>query len=606
MEEMRLTGSRYLPLFDNLKIKQKLLALYMLAFIGPLILIMIALSIWLYDTLEKWQMEQTKTSLAQTASNVQEIIYKTEELSDSLYINRAVRDTIAHSFKSPQEVYDRYIELDFLDDFLHSNTEIFAFRYYTENQTIYDNSYFVKSTPSIKTTAWYKNAQADAGKIRWQMLMDEVTRKRMFALTRGMFSKPDGRFLGVLVIYLDTNRITRLLIGHENETFISVNGRIEFSSMPLPDSRRPGIIQTAMSTKTMRTLPTQWNGEKTVAIMDGLYNSQHTFMLITQIVPKKEMLRTTMIGILICMLILLTGSVISLLTILLFSRHFQKRVNAINGEIARVGANNFELGPRPHGTDEFVEIYDALASASASIKKLIDEVYQHKIEQEQLLSRQNDIRFKMLASQINPHFLFNTLETIRMQALSDGNKDVARTIKLLAKILRHNLDATDKPVPLTSEIEAVGNYLDIQHLRFGDRVSYDIDFATDVENVAILPLLIQPLAENSFIHGLEQRRPGGFISIVITSPDPDEISISIRDNGSGMTGQRLEEIRERLQTGTVENFTTSIGMVNVNQRIKLYYGEKYGIEIESEIDRGTTVTVRVPKILMTEEGESHG
>jgi two-component system sensor histidine kinase YesM len=193
-----------------------------------------------------------------------------------------------------------------------------------------------------------------------------------------------------------------------------------------------------------------------------------------------------------------------------------------------------------------------------------------------------------------------------MQALSDGNKDVARTIKLLAKILRHNLDATDKPVPLTSEIEAVGNYLDIQHLRFGDRVSYDIDFATDVENVAILPLLIQPLAENSFIHGLEQRRPGGFISIVITSPDPDEISISIRDNGSGMSGQRLEEIRERLQTGTVENFTTSIGMVNVNQRIKLYYGEKYGIEIESEIDRGTTVTVRVPKILMTEEGESHG
>ncbi|MBQ2528947.1 MAG: histidine kinase, partial [Treponema sp.] len=199
--------------------------------------------------------------------------------------------------------------------------------------------------------------------------------------------------------------------------------------------------------------------------------------------------------------------------------------------------------------------------------------------------------------------LFNTLEAIRMQSLADGNRDVARTIKLLAKILRHNLDATDRPVPLVDEVEAVSNYLDIQHLRFADRVSYDIMFMCDVEGLVILPLLIQPLVENSFSHGLEDRQLGGFISITIDNDVNGDLEIKIRDNGSGISEQKLEQLRERLATGTVENFTTSIGMANVNQRIKLFYGEKYGIEIESQLGAGTEVIMRIPRVSMAGKGE---
>ena len=580
--------------------------MYGIAFLLPMILITIVMSSWLYGILEKWQISQAQTSISQTAILFQDMIQSAEEISDSLYNNRAVNDTLSRTFQSAQEVYDRYMELDFLDDFLHSNTDLYAFRYYTENSSLLNNSYFIKTTDEVSRSSWYKNAQEQSGKITWQMKTDSITRRRMLVLTRAVFRQPDGKFLGVMVIYLNSDRISRLLMNYQNETFISVNGMIEFSSTDLPESRRPPLIDVSIEQGKSSVIESNYQNENVVALMTGLYNERHKSIMLTQIIPKKSLLQTTMTGIFISMMIMLFGSLISLLLILIFSRYFGKRVNYINREINKVVQNNFELGPRPEGSDEFVEIYDALATTANNIKTLIDEIYQHKLNQEQLLSRQNDIRFKMLASQINPHFLFNTLETIRMQALADGNKDVARTIKLLAKILRHNLDVSESPVAITEEIEAVSNYLDIQHLRFSNRVSYDIIFMVDVSNLGILPLLIQPLVENSFSHGLESTQSGGFIYIVIDSDKNDDLSISIKDNGCGISEERLVQLRERLQTGTVENFTTSIGMVNVNQRIKLFYGEQYGIELESEINKGTTVNIHIPKVPLAGKGETNG
>jgi len=598
--------NKILTILNFLKIRHKLLAMYCIAFLLPLVLIAVVMSWWLYGILEKWQIAQAQTSLSQTAILFQDMIQSTEELSDSLYNNRAVNDTLGRTFQSAQEVYDRYMDLDFLDDFLHSNTDLYTFRYYTENSTLLDNSYFIKAGEEVIRSSWYRNARGQEGKITWQMKVDSITRRRMLVLTRAVFRKPDGKFLGVMVIYLNSDRISRLLMHYQNETFISVNGTIEFSSADLPEQKRTPPINTATGQGESVSIETKYQGENVVALMNGLYREKGNTINLTQIIPRKSLLHTTLTGIAISVLIMLSGSLVSLLLIVIFSRYFGKRVNYINAEINKVVQNNFELGPRPEGTDEFVEIYDALATTANNIKTLIDEIYQHKLNQEQLLSRQNDIRFKMLASQINPHFLFNTLETIRMQALADGNRDVAQTIKLLAKILRHNLDVSESPVAITEEIEAVSNYLDIQHLRFSNRVSYDIIFMTDVTNIGILPLLIQPLVENSFSHGLESTQSGGFIYIVIDSDKNGDLSILIKDNGCGISGEKLAQLNERLQTGTVENFTSSIGMVNVNQRIKLFYGEKYGIELESELNKGTSVTIHVPRVPLAGKGDANG
>lgn len=214
---------------------------------------------------------------------------------------------------------------------------------------------------------------------------------------------------------------------------------------------------------------------------------------------------------------------------------------------------------------------------------------------QQLAVHQSEIRFKMLSNQINPHFLFNTLETIRMKALSSGDKEVSTMLKIVASLLRYNLSVKGKEVPLVDDLNAVQNYLTIQHMRFGERISYDIETMCNIENLTILPLLIQPIVENSFSHGLENKVSGGFIYIMINSEivnGKNCIIIKIKDNGCGINTDDLQVIRTKLSNPKQDD-NTSIGIYNVNSRIHMFYGKGSGLSIESDFGQGTTVTLRL-------------
>ena len=204
----------------------------------------------------------------------------------------------------------------------------------------------------------------------------------------------------------------------------------------------------------------------------------------------------------------------------------------------------------------------------------------------------------MLASQINPHFLYNTLETIRMQALSCGNRNVATSIKLLGKSMRYVLDNTGTSfTALTKELEYIKTYLSIQQLRFGDRVNYtlQVDEDLDTDSCKILPLLLQPVVENAILHGLESKTQDGMITIQIASVDT-VLLITIKDNGQGMTNEELDALRDRIRKHPSSD-THSIGLYNINQRISLFYGEGYYMEIDSAIGAGTTVRLKIPKTI---------
>ncbi|MCR4742144.1 MAG: hypothetical protein K5866_04645, partial [Treponema sp.] len=132
--------------------------------------------------------------------------------------------------------------------------------------------------------------------------------------------------------------------------------------------------------------------------------------------------------------------------------------------------------------------------------------------------------------------------------------------------------------------------------RFGNRVSYDIVTMCDVTNLDILPLLIQPIVENSFSHGLEDKVSGGFIYIVISSEkvnNQDRITISVKDNGNGISEEKLEEIRYKLINYKKEDSSNSIGLINVQSRIKMYYGPEFGITINSDVGEGTEVIINI-------------
>jgi len=254
-----------------------------------------------------------------------------------------------------------------------------------------------------------------------------------------------------------------------------------------------------------------------------------------------------------------------------------------------------------------VIIFASLAVSLLLILRIVNEVYVQKLEKEQLFSRQKEMQLKILSNQINPHFLYNTLETIRMMALGKQEKEIAAVIKQLSKILRQSLSAGEKAVPLETECELVRNYLAIQKLRFGDRMDFAIDTApelgpeTETGNCYILPFLIQPLVENALVHGLEPKSGGGYIHVAIRT-NGQTLCIDVNDDGMGMTSGQLEHIRGSLVRAE-GNTEGRIGLVNVNRRIKLYYGESYGLTVTGSIETGTQIQMVLP--LTREERSVH-
>lgn len=282
----------------------------------------------------------------------------------------------------------------------------------------------------------------------------------------------------------------------------------------------------------------------------------------------------------------------SFIIIILFSINFSKRLNAFKHHIHKAASGDLTVTAPKKGSDEIYELYEDLQLMISSIERLITTIYESQVQKEKLNSRQKEVEFKMLASQINPHFLYNTLETIRMKARNNGQKDIEELVKMLAKIMRRNIQASDTSVTLKSEIDLVEYYLKIQQYRFGDRVKFHIHLFCDIDNLKIMPLIIQPIVENAFVHGLETKEGDGEIRIEVRRTS-NRIQIYVIDDGVGMSKEKLTEIKESLTDFSRLN-RSNIGLRNVDQRIKLLYGEDYGLWIDSIENKGTTVIIDLP------------
>ena len=199
-----------------------------------------------------------------------------------------------------------------------------------------------------------------------------------------------------------------------------------------------------------------------------------------------------------------------------------------------------------------------------------------------------------LQSQINPHFLYNTLETIRGQAICCGAGEIAETTKALADIFRFNISKKGSMIFLYEEMDNIDAYMKIQKIRFSDRFSLKKELEPEMLQLQIPKLLIQPLVENALKHGLELKRGEGHIRIYGQRTE-ETLFITVADDGIGMTLSELKQLNERIRRGSLasgpEGRNNNIGLVNINERIKMIYGPKYGITIRSVRNVGTKVTV---------------
>ena len=249
-----------------------------------------------------------------------------------------------------------------------------------------------------------------------------------------------------------------------------------------------------------------------------------------------------------------------------------------------------------HMGEDFTKLAVGFNSMMEEILVLMDQVKmeQHQIEQ---------IRFNALQSQIQPHFLYNTLECIHWQAMVDGNEEISTLVKALAKYYRICLSGGHDVIPLKMELEHVRNYLIIQNMRYDDIIGSEFDVEEAASDVMIPKLTLQPLVENSIYHGIKVKEgKTGSLFLKVRKRSSD-VLITLADTGTGMSQQQIDEMNQHLSE---YDDSFGYGVRNVNKRIELLYGEEFGLYYLRNESGGVTVEIRLPYVTQVEDGIIRG
>ena len=269
----------------------------------------------------------------------------------------------------------------------------------------------------------------------------------------------------------------------------------------------------------------------------------------------------------------------------IFSKIFSKPAKQLAEEMQEFekDTDNFVFR-EVNGMKEITAISDSFEHMVLRIQKLVEQV-----REEEITLRKTEL--KALQAQINPHFLYNTLDAIAWCCEEERHKDAVEMVNALAKLFRISISKGHELITIEKELQHAQSYLKIQKFRYKNQFVYSFDVYEECLPYLCNKITLQPIIENAIYHGLDRMVDEGEIRIRIY-PDGDDIVFTVSDNGVGMTPEQCQEI---LQDESGEK--TGIGIKNVNDRIKIYFGENYGLTIESELDEGTTVTIRMPKVM---------
>ena len=290
----------------------------------------------------------------------------------------------------------------------------------------------------------------------------------------------------------------------------------------------------------------------------------------------------------------MTGSLLSFgiltLMVALFSIYlpgsFTKPITDLIGVTDRVAKGDLEARSRNDSKDEVGVLAHSMNQMIEKINELLKQITKEQI-------RIREAELELLQSQINPHFLYNTLDTIIWLAEGGDEKRVVSMVKSLSSFFRTSLSRGRDIITIREELVHAKSYLEIQQFRYQDILTYTIDVPDEIGDFMIPKITIQPLIENALYHGIKNKRGGGNITIS-TRNEGDDLVISVTDNGIGMTDERLAEVTEGL-SGDQPADNAIYGLYNVNERIKLKFGNKYGITLHSVFGEGSTCDILLPR-----------
>jgi two-component system sensor histidine kinase YesM len=285
--------------------------------------------------------------------------------------------------------------------------------------------------------------------------------------------------------------------------------------------------------------------------------------------------------------------------IFIMLRSYNYRIRRLSRHMEKAKNEKFDLIVLREGKDEIGGLIRSYNRMAAQIESLINDVYKLEIQQKDMELEQIRAEMKLLQSQVNPHFLFNTLNALLVVSAKNGYTEVTDIIRNLSQLLRRMLSWTDAAVTLQDELHFTEMYLKIEKFRFSDRFDYLFQIEEEAASCLVPKMCIQPLVENACKHGLQAVKGQRVIRIEARRTDT-YLHVQVEDNGKGMDEDRLNEIRS-MMNGSLDS-DENVGMRNVYKRLRLHYGERVDFYLDSRPDEGTRVSFRIPALSSDEGG----
>ncbi len=588
---------------NNIGMMKKLMFSYFVLIILSLGLFSFVIYYKVSENMKQQIIFSASQSMKQTALFLQDKLERAVTITDTIFFNIDIQSILSR--KQPSYLTDinlqnsDYVKMINILSSFQKDRYFFKARLYVSDGFIYSNENVnIFNLKDIMDTAWYRKLIQSREKVLWcppQDYRNPGDSQRSFKVVsvvrkiRNMDNLND--FIGVVQVDILEDDI-RGLIGNacisENGIAYIINGDGELITANNDDGMKALSLEKLNSDILNESLPqeTPVSINKQSFIVNSMKVSDTDWTLIS-LNPYEEVISTD--SQLKRYMLIVLGGIIGLAYIFayLISRSSTKRIGMLVKSMDKLEQGNFEIKMPIHGRDEVGMLMDKFSYMAKSMEAMVEERFQmgQKIKSAEL---------KALQSQINPHFLYNTLDMINWSAVINNIPDIELIVQNLAKFYKLSLSKGHDVIPIADEIEHVKAYVEIQNQRFEDRISFELAIDNEVYCYGILKIILQPIVENAIFHGIMEKESKTGIVRITGRLEQTDIIFLIEDDGVGISEDKIQS--QALLLSEVSSHTSGYGMKNINDRIKLYYGEQYGLKYTSEPGKGTRVEVRVSTI----------
>ncbi|EPR14048.1 sensor histidine kinase [Ruminiclostridium papyrosolvens] len=594
------------PFYRNLSLKKKLLFSYILLIVIPLVILGFYSYYYFSNTLYEKVVISSQESNAQIVKNIDNFLTSLSKISEFPSLDDTVSSILRKDYSKSE---NKFVEI--LNDVEAANASlykgVFYMNEYIGSVTVVPNnidyvfnvSIIPKYTISYpdKSQKWYQNIlKAEAKAVIFGIHRDFLQSDGEYVISvgRSIVDPFTNKSYGVTVLNVKADRIMTLWKD------ISLTPESKFAVI---DNKNNIIYGSGIgvSGENISTIPgfskviNQDGSTETTIDGEDVYLNIATSELyqwrVVSITPKDELFSEIYnirdITVLLCIVLILLALSVSTIIATGITRPVLKLKNSMisveNGDLNVTSSiSGGEIGELSSGFNRMI----------SKMRNLIQKIYEQETEK-------RNAEIIALQSQISPHFLYNTLNTIKWMAKIQGSTGIVNALGSLIQLLTFASKNTDNLISIREELEQLNYYFDIMNLRFNDKFSVEYKIDDEALECMTLKFLLQPIVENAIIHGFEDLSGNGIINITIVRND-DRIIYDVIDNGKGIDRETVRKILYSEEYSSKKKFS-KIGLYNVNKRIKLEFGESYGVEILAEDGENSRVHVEIPAILITGE-----